>query len=94
MTNTPALPFEFNPAIADGAVAIVFRTSGDIVLQHNAPDVVASGVVKGGPQGAGFVQALACLMMVSNEDLFHDAMRNAAAALYAAGGTPTSGKVN
>ena len=93
MTDTP-LSFSSNPKIAKGDVALVFKEDGSIVIQHNVPEVTFTGSITGGTKGAGFVMALAALTLANNEEVFGQALRDAAAMLSGIGKTPTSGSLN
>lgn len=92
--NAPPLPFSYDPQLPPGAVAVVFYKDGNAALQHNVAEVVEKRRIEGGPEGAGFVMALAALLMAGDEEVFTGYMRKAAAALYGIGSTPTTGALN
>lgn len=95
MTDQPSpLTFSHEPQLAEGDVALVFKKTGDIIIQHNVASVIKSGKITGGVEGAGFVMALAALELISDEAAYAQAMRDTAARLVSIDGPPTSGAVN
>lgn len=68
MTNAPSPDlFAHDGTLKPGEVALVLRPDGGVQIAHNVASVRETGLIKGGPTGAGFLMALALVELMGTQ---------------------------